>query len=79
MSVSQKMPQIQYRSRRPVRPDWMGQKNNDRIRVRNRRFKIKRFMLQPRNIAVRHNGRVVRKMFIRRKSVYPTTRRRQEY
>ena len=30
----------------------MGQKNNDRVRIRNRRYKIKRFLAQPRNIDV---------------------------
>ena len=45
--------------RRPVRPAGRGEKNNDRIRVRNRRYKIKRMTLQPRNIDVRHNGRVI--------------------
>ena len=56
----------------------MGQRNNDRRRVRNRRFKIKRFMLQPKNIDVRHNGRVVRRMVVRRQTIYPTTPRRRE-
>ena len=57
----------------------MGQKNSDRIRVRNRRFKIKRFMLQPKDIEVKHNGRVVRRMVVRRQTIYPSTRRRREY
>ena len=57
----------------------MGQKRNDRIRVRSRRFKIKRFMLKPRNIDVRHNERVVRRMVVRRQTIYPTTRCRREY
>ena len=43
-----------------------GEKNNYRIRVRNRRYKIKRYSAQPRNIDVRHNGRVVRRMIVRR-------------
>ena len=73
------MPQTQYRSRRPVRPAGMGQKNNDRIRVRNRRFKIKKFMLQPKNIDVKHNGRVVRRMVVRRQTIYPTIPRTREY
>ena len=79
MSLSQKMPQIQYRPRRPVRPAGMGQKNNDRIRVRNRHFRIKRFMLQPKNIDIRHNGRVVKRMVVRRQTIYPTIRHRREY
>ena len=62
-----------------MKPVGMGQKNNDRIRVRNRRYKIKRFMLQPKNIDVKQNGRVVRRMVVRRQTIEPTTRRRQEY
>ena len=62
-----------------MRPAEMGQKRNDRIRVRSRRFKIKRFMLQPRNIDVRHNEKVVRRMVVRRQTIYPTTRCRREY
>ena len=41
------------RPRKPVRPAGIGQKNNDRIRVKNRRFKIKRFLAQPKNIDVK--------------------------
>ena len=48
-----------------------GEKNNDRVPVRNRRYKIKRYMLQPRNIDVRHNGRVVPRMVVRRQTLYP--------
>ena len=50
-----------------------GEKNNDRVRKRNRRYKIKRYMLQPRGIEVRHNGRVVRRMVVRRQTLYPST------
>ena len=57
----------------------MGQKNNDQVRVTNRRYKIKRFMFQPKNIDVKQNGRVVRRMIVRRQTIYPTTQRRQEY
>ena len=67
------------RPRRPVRPVGMGQKNNDQIRVRNRRYKIKKFMLQPKHIDVKHNGRVMRRMVVRRQTIYSTTRRRREY
>ena len=38
--------------RRPVRPVGRGEKNNDRVRIRNRRYKIKRILAQPRNIDV---------------------------
>ena len=67
------------RPRRPVRPARMGQKNNDQVRIRNRRYKIKRFLAQLRNTDVRQNGRVVRRMLVRRKTVYPSARRRREY
>ena len=73
------MPNIQMRPRRPARPAGMGQKNNDRVRIRNRRYKIKRFLAQPRNIDVKQNGRVVRRMIVRRKIIYASARRRREY
>ena len=57
----------------------MGQKNNDQVRVRNGCYKIKRLMFQPKNIDVKQNGRVVRKMVVRRQTIYPTTRHRREY
>ena len=67
------------RPRRPVRPAGRGEKNNDRIRIRNRRYKIKRYLAQPKNIDVKQNGRVVRRMVVRRQRIYPSTRRRREY
>ena len=79
MIQNQKMPNYQIVPRRPVIPAGMGEKNNDRVRVRNRRYKIKRLMLQPRNIDVRHNGKVVRRMAVRRRTIYPSLRRRREY
>ena len=71
------MPNIQYRPRRPPVPAGRGEKNNDRIRVRNRWYKIERFMLQPRDVEVKHNGRVVRRMVVRRRTIYPSTRTRE--
>ena len=65
--------------RRPVRPAGRGEKNNDRVRIRNKRYKIKRYLAQPRNIDVRQNGRVVRRVVVRRQKIYPSTRRRREY
>ena len=63
----------------PARPAWMDQKNNDRVRLRNRRYNIKRFLAQPKNIDVKQNGRVVRRIVARRQTIYPSTRRRREY
>ena len=62
-----------------MRPARRGKKNKDRVRIRNRRCKIKRYLAQPRNIDVRQNGRVVRRMIVRRQTIYPSTRRRREY
>ena len=53
--------------------------NNDRIRIRNRCYKIKRYLAQPKNIDVKQNGRVVRRMVVGRQTIYPSTRRTQEY
>ena len=73
------MRQSQEIPRRPVRPAGVGQKNNDGVRIRNRLYEIKRYLAQPRNIDVRQNGRIVRRMIVRRKTIYPSARRRREY
>ena len=65
--------------RRPARPAGRGEKNNDRVRIRHRRNKIKRISAQPRNIDVRHNSRVVRRMVVRRSTINPSARCRREY
>ena len=62
-----------------MRPAGRGEKNNDWIRITNRRYKIKRILEQPKNIDVKHNGRVVRRMVVKRSTIYPSTRRRREY
>ena len=62
-----------------MRPAGRGEKNNDWIRIRNRRYKIKRILEQPKNIDVKHNGRVVRRMVVKRSTIYPSIRRRREY
>ena len=51
---------------RPRRPPGMRVKNMGRIRIRNRQFKVKRMIEQPRNVEVKRNGRVVRRMVARR-------------
>ena len=73
------MPNVQLRPRRPVRPGGMGQKNNDQIRIKNRRYKIKRLIAQPKNIEVKRNGVVIRRMVVRGKAIFPSSRRRPEY
>ena len=57
----------------------MGVKNMERIRIRNRRFKTKRMMEQPRNVKVKRNGRVVSRMVVRRRTIYPGEVRRNYY
>ena len=47
-------------------PAGRGERNIDRIRIRNRHYKIKRHLAQPKNIDVKQNGRVVRRMVVRR-------------
>ena len=44
----------------------MGVKNMDNKQIRLRRYKIKRFLAQPKNVDVKQNGRVVRRMVVRR-------------
>ena len=57
----------------------MGVKNIENRRVRNRRFKTKRMMEQPRNVEVKQNGRVIRRMVVRRKAIYPGMTKRNYY
>ena len=57
----------------------MGVKNIENRRIRNRRYKIKRILAQPKNVEVKHNGRVVRRMVVRRSTIYPGSRRRNYY
>ena len=66
-------------ARRPVRPLGMGVKNIEERRVRNRQFIIKSMMEQPRNIEVEQNGRVIRRMVVRRKTIYTGMTTRNYY
>ena len=54
----------------------VGVKNIECIRVRNRAIKIKKLLSQARNIKVKKNGVVVRKMVVRRKTYFPGRRAR---
>ena len=47
--------------------------------VRNKRFKIKRLSPQPRNIQVEKRGVVVRRMVLRRETIFPAEIRRAYY
>ena len=57
----------------------MGVKKIENRRVRNRRFKIKKMMEQPRIVEVKQNGRVICRMVVRRKTIYPGMTRRNYY
>ena len=57
----------------------MGVKNMDNSRIRLRRYKIKRFLAKPKNIEAKQNGRIVRRIVVRRGTFYPGTRRRTYY
>ena len=72
-----KEPRPQYR--RPMFPAGRGEKDHDRIEVRNTRYKIKRYMVQPKDVEVKHNGGVVRRMVVRRRAIDVTGRRRRHY
>lgn len=59
----------QGQRRQKQRAPRKGVKNIEK-RVRNKRFKIKRMTAQPKNVKVKSNGRVVRKMAVRRATIY---------
>ena len=60
--------------------EWTSKKQNmENKRVRNRRYKIKRILAQPKNIEVKQYGRLVRRMVTRRSTIYPGSRRRNYY
>ena len=65
--------------RKPLRPPGMEVKNMGKIRVRSRQFEIKRMMEQPRNVEVKQNGRVVCRMVVRSRRIYPGKVRRNYY
>ena len=48
-------------------------------RVRNKRFKIKRLLPQPKNIEVKKRGVAVRRMVVRRETIFPAEVRRPYY
>ena len=73
------MPNTQMRPKRPMRRPGMGVKNMENRQVRNRRYKIKRILVQPKNVEVKQNGRVVPRMVVRRSTIYPGSRRRNYY
>ena len=57
----------------------IGVKNIENIRCRNKDVEIKRLLPQTKNIKVKHRGRVVRRMTVRRRATFPATRHQREY
>ena len=49
-------------------------KNIEKIIRRNKEIKIKKLLAQPKNIEVKHRGRVVRKMTVRCRAIFPASR-----
>lgn len=49
-------------------------KNIEKIIRRNKEIKIKKLLAQPKNIEVKHRGRVVRKMAVRCRAIFPASR-----
>ena len=46
---------------------------------RNKSIKIKKLLAQPKQVSVKKNGQVVRRMTVRRKAYFPGRRRRKIY
>ena len=57
----------------------VGVKNIENMRRRNKDIKIKRLLVQTKNIQVKHRCRLVRRMTVRRRAIFPATRRQREY
>ena len=57
----------------------VGVKNIENIRHRKKEVKIKKLLLQTKNIEVKHRGRVERKMTVGRRAMFPAIRRQREY
>ena len=53
--------------------------NVENLRRRNKDINIKKPLAQTKNIQVKHKGQVVRRITIRRKSIFPAKRRQREY
>ena len=71
--------QQQHQLRRPISALGRREKDIDRLGIRNARYKIKRCIAQPKDVEVKHNGRVVRRMVVRRRAIYVTGKRRRYY
>ena len=48
-------------------------------RIHNKTFKIKKLIVQPKNVNAKRNGQVVRKMTVRRRAIFPGKHRGSQY
>ena len=75
MRQQQQKQQEQKVAHRRIRP---GVKNIEG-RVQNKNFKIKQLIAVAKNVQVKKNGQVVRRMTVRRRSIYPAEQQHVEY
>ena len=68
-NYNQKKAQFHARTENKLPPET-GNKNFLNRSTRNRRFKIKKFLPQFKNVQVKQRGRVVREMIVRHKTIY---------
>ena len=71
--------QQQQQLGRPISAPGRGEKDIDQLLIRNTCYKMKRYITQPKDVKVKRNGRVVRRMVVRRRAIYVTGRRRLHY
>ena len=57
----------------------VGVKKIENIRRRNKNIKIKKLLPQTKNTEVKHRGRLVKRMTVRRRAIFSSTRRQREY
>ena len=69
----------QFQRRQAARKQVRSGVKNIEGRVRNKTFKIKQFIAVPKNIQVKKNDQVVRRMTVRRTAIFPAEHTRAEY
>ena len=69
----------QFQRRQAARKRVRSGVKNIEGRVRNKTFKIKQLIAVPKNIQVKKNGQVVRRMTVRRRAIFPAEHKRAEY
>ena len=69
----------QFQRRQAARKRVRSGVKNIEGRVRNKTFKIKQLIAVPKNIQVKKNGQVVRRMTVHRRDIFPAEYKRAEY